>query len=247
MADSDSLLNFDSPYVRYIRTPTTFIKRELLDQERRRRKDGSIIFRPWNEERLRNEAAALQLIAEETTIPVPKLIGIGKDDNGLAYLETEFLPGIILERIRDQCRMDKGKSHVSDGPCEECGRIAQGNARRMIDEKVLPQLAMLQSSTTGLNGFVLPPPWILEHDERLHWQPKRAKLAAYIFCHGDLAAHNIMMDPNSLEVVAFLDWENAGYFPPEFQVFFVDRESYWDYFRDTKRITKFVALIEAES
>jgi serine/threonine protein kinase len=247
MANNDSISSFDSPYVRYFRTPTTFIKRELLDCERKCRKDGSVISRPWNEERLSNEAAALRLVAENTTIPVPKLIGVGKDDSGLAYLETEFLPGIVLERIKDQCRMEKGKCHVSEGPCEECGSIAQVNARRLIDEKVLPQLAKLRSTTTGLNGFVLPPPWILEHDERLHWEPKRANSAAYIFCHGDLAAHNIMIDPDTLEVVGFIDWENAGYFPPEFQVYFVDRESYWDYFRDTKRITDFVALIEVES
>lgn len=53
-----------------------------------------------------------------------------------------------------------------------------------------------------------------------------------------------MMDPNTLDVIGIFDWENAGYFPPEFQVWFVDRESYWDYFRDTKRIKEFVALID---
>jgi hypothetical protein len=240
MGDNES---FVSTFCCYQKTSTTFIKRDLLDSERPRRKDGTIITRPWPKERLCNEATALRLVAENTTIPVPKVIRIGNYDNGLAYLETERLSGIVLEKIKDKCRMKEEERHVRAGPCEECGSMAKENAKRFITQEVLPQLAKLQSTTTGLDGFVLPPPWILEYDERLYWEPKTANSAFYVFCHGDLAAHNIMMDTNTLHVVGIFDWENAGYFPPEFQVWFVDRESYWDYFRDTKRIEQFVALM----
>ncbi|KAF1959229.1 kinase-like protein [Byssothecium circinans] len=229
----------------YVKTATTFIKRELLDSERKRRLDGSIIDRPWREERLRNEARALQLVQEYTTIPVPKLIGFGRNKNGLAYLETERLHGIELECIKDQCRKPEGVPHVSEGKCEECSSIAKENAARFICDEVLPQLAKVpKSSTTGLDGFVLPPSWILEYDKRPHWEPKTADSASYFFCHGDLASHNIMMDPNTLKVVAIYDWEHAGYFPPEFQLWFVDRQRYFDYFRDHKRVREFVALLD---
>ena len=233
-----------SPDIRYLKTETSFIKRDLADYERIRRKDGSIITRRWIEERLYNEAAALRLVAEKTTIPVPKVIGVGKDDNGLAYLETELLPGIDLERIAHQCRMQEGELHVEEGPCEQCGSIAKKKTERFIVEEVLPQLEKLRHTTTGLDGFVLPPPWILEYDERTHWEPKSTDSASYVFCHGDLAAHNIMIDPNGLDVVGIIDWEHAGYFPPEFQVWFVDRQRYWDYFRDTERIKGFIGRID---
>jgi aminoglycoside phosphotransferase len=183
-------------------------------------------------------------VASHTTIPVPKVISFGEYENGLAYLEVERLSGIVLEKIKSRCRMEEGERHVREGLCRECGVIAEENAKQFINETVLPQLAKLRSQTMGLNGFVLPPPWILEHDDRLHWEPKTATSASYTFCHGDLAAHNIMIEPRSLRVVGLFDWEYAGYFPPEFQVWFVDRESYWDYFRNTKRIEKFVALID---
>lgn len=101
---------------------------------------------------------------EYTTILVPKLIGFGRYDNGLAYLETERLSGIDLESTRDQCRTPEGVLHVREGPCEECDSIAKENAARFINDKVLPQLAKLRSATTGLDGFVLPPNWILEYD-----------------------------------------------------------------------------------
>lgn len=175
---------------------------------------------------------------------MPKVIRAGKDDNGLAYIETELLHGIVLEMIKNQCRMQEGKRHVGGGPCEECGSIAKENAKQFIVKEVLPQLGKLQHTTTGLDGFVLPPPWTLEYDERTHWEPKIANSASYVFRHGDLAAYNIMIGPKSLHVVGIFDWEHAGYFPPEFQVWSVDRQSYWDYFRDTQRIRVFITFID---
>ncbi|KAJ3471994.1 hypothetical protein NLG97_g11380 [Lecanicillium saksenae] len=35
----------------------------------------------------------------------------------------------------------------------------------------------------------------------------------YVFQHGDLAAHNILIDPLTFEVMALIDWEYAGYYP----------------------------------
>lgn len=235
-----------STFACYITKKTTFIKRELAAYEQKRRQDGTTITRPWVEERLKNEALALQLIGEKTTIPVPKFIGVGRNADDLAYLETERVSGIILEKIEEQCRMPKGKRHVIEGDCKTCGSIAKENAQKFITVEVLPQLKELRSTTVGLNGFVLPPPWILEHDERENWKPKTTNSASYVFCHGDLAAHNIMVDPETLKVVSIFDWEHAGYFPQEFQVWSVDRQDYWDYFRNKKKLEELVALINVD-
>jgi hypothetical protein len=237
---------FISTFVCYITTETTFIKRELAAREQKIREDGTTITRPWVKERLENEASALLLIREKTTIPVPKLIGVGRNADGLAYLETERLSGIKLEEIEDECRMQRENRHVEEGVCETCGSIAKENAQIFIEKKVLPQLEKLKSTTTGLNGFVLPPPWILENDTRENWKPMTTDSASYIFCHGDLAAHNIMVDPETLQVVGLFDWEHAGYFPQEFQVWSVDRQDYWNYFRSTERVKELVALINID-
>ena len=36
-----------------------------------------------------NEGAALELISREITIPVPKVIGYGKDEDRVVYLEVK--------------------------------------------------------------------------------------------------------------------------------------------------------------
>ena len=88
---------FNSDVKSYNMTPTTFVKRELPDT----------ITRPSIEHRFTVEAAALRLLGAKTSIPVPKLINYGQDQNGLWYLETEFIDGSV------------------PGDMEECGFFAQ--------------------------------------------------------------------------------------------------------------------------
>ncbi|CAK7234851.1 hypothetical protein SBRCBS47491_009089 [Sporothrix bragantina] len=39
-----------------------------------------------------------------------------------------------------------------------------------------------------------------------------------VFCHNDLSAHNVIVDPATLKINAIIDWEYAGFFPPEFEM-----------------------------
>ncbi|OCL15275.1 hypothetical protein AOQ84DRAFT_266817, partial [Glonium stellatum] len=53
-----------------------------------------------------NEAAALKLLSEHTTIPVPKLLGIGRDEHGYLYLETERITASVRRDMAgNQCQM----------------------------------------------------------------------------------------------------------------------------------------------
>jgi serine/threonine protein kinase len=240
---SDRLEEWYTCFVRYTLTASTFTKRTLDDSERKKRKDGSLITRSWDVERIQNEAAALRLVQIETSIPVPKVLEVGEDNLGRAYLKTERIPGIPLGEIVDQCRFPSAKRHVCDGPCEECSSIAERKAEEFVKEHVFPQLRRLRSSTTGLNGFVIPPPWILEYDKRQRWVSKATTHSSYGFCHGDLSPANIMIDLETLEVKGIIDWEHAGYFPPLFEVYAVHIKSYMDLYKNEERIQKLVALI----
>lgn len=77
----------------------------------------------------------------------------------------------------------------------------------------------MKSQERGIDGFVMPPSW-LAPDAELPWQGKKSwkilplEKPEYIFQHGDIAAQNIIMDPQTLQVKALIDWEYAGYFPP---------------------------------
>jgi thiamine kinase-like enzyme len=65
----------------------------------------------------------------------------------------------------------------------------------------------------------MPPSW-LSPDVDPPWIGKDSfetlphEIPDYEFQHGDLAAHNIIMNPGTLQVKALIDWEHAGFFPP---------------------------------
>ena len=44
-----------------------------------------------------------------------------------------------------------------------------------------------------------------------------------VFCHNDLSAHNVIVDPDSLKITAIIDWEYAGFYPSEFEAPFYRR------------------------
>ena len=197
--------------------------------------NGQIISRRYNNERILNYAAALQLIAKKTTIPVQRLLSFGENPDGTAWVETERIHGgIPLPVVRDQCRMPAGKTHVDTGECDECGRIARANASRFFTNEVLPQLNSLTSDTTGFNGVVIPPLWIMYHDKDACWRPKKSESGEqeYVFCHGNLHEHSILMHAGTLHVLQIVDWEDAGYFPSEFQVWSTTRPDYDAFYED---------------
>lgn len=38
-----------------------------------------------------------------------------------------------------------------------------------------------------------------------------------VFCHNDLSANDVIVDPDSLKIKAIIDWEYSGFFPAEFK------------------------------
>jgi hypothetical protein len=92
------------------------------------------------------------------------------------------------------------------------------NALQFIELVVLPQLAKLKSRERGIDGFVMPPSWMSPDMEppwvgKKSWKTLPLEKAEYVFQHGDLSAHNIIMDPQTLQVKALIDWEYAGFYP----------------------------------
>jgi hypothetical protein len=52
---------------------------------------------------------------------------------------------------------------------------------------------------------------------------KEAKAPEFVFCHNDLSQHNILVDEDTLQITAILDWEYAGFYPKEFEGAFYKR------------------------
>ncbi|KAF2241787.1 hypothetical protein BU26DRAFT_410664, partial [Trematosphaeria pertusa] len=202
----------------YELSPTTFKKSSRPKEKYDAVKGGDVFYRTrhWKTERILNEARALLLLAK-TKIPVPKLIQCGDNDDGTTFLEMSREDGIELSEVGKACHMPGTVEHSHVGECENCKAIAQASAKDFIRSILLPELANLTSDTTGLDGFVIPPAWMLETDTRSKWEPMTFSEPVLIFIHGDLGPSNLLMDPKTLTVKCVIDWEHSGYFLPEFQ------------------------------
>lgn len=44
-----------------------------------------------------------------------------------------------------------------------------------------------------------------------------------VFCHNDLSTNNVIVDPRTLKIKAIINWEYAGYYPPQFESTFFQR------------------------
>ncbi|KAH6617148.1 hypothetical protein F5144DRAFT_585590 [Chaetomium tenue] len=234
-----------TPFYNLITTKTTHLKQSVHPWSKTH--NNKLASRVYNTERILNAATALHLISTRTTIPVPRLLSSDTNPDGNAWLETERTPnGLWLDVVRDRCRMPAGKQHVAEGSeCDECDRIARANARRFVTDEVLPQLNGLRSDVTGLGGRVIPPLWVTFHEEEPGWVPKRVEegVEGYVFCHGNLHAHSILVHAETLHVLQIVDWEEAGYFPKEFQVWSVTREEYEALYEDEEHRKRLTALM----
>ena len=168
-----------------------------------------------NHERITNEVEALHLVSQQTTIPVPRLIDFGIHEDGTRYLVTERINGFPLNDLLEKpCPIPEH----TDTPCETCKNKAYSKALEFIRATVMPQLMNLKSRQRGICGFVMPPQWLSDASPpwkgKGPWKIHELEELEYTFQHGDLAAHNILMDQQTLEVIALIDWEYAGFFPP---------------------------------
>ncbi len=229
------VLLFQSEAKSYFKTATTFIKRERPDA----------VGLPWLKPRFTVEAASMTLLSERTSIPVPKLIAAGGDENGLCYLETEYIYGSVRgDMAALECRMPQLHPVCQPGsPCTACEGIVRANADRFVREVVLPQLARLRSDTTGLEGIVIPPRWVAEHDTRESWPVLSSRRADFVFCHHDLVLHNLLFSTKTLEVLALVDLEECGYFPAEVQQWKVDRAGQFELYEDMDLVRRHIELI----
>ncbi|PMD12917.1 hypothetical protein NA56DRAFT_449748 [Hyaloscypha hepaticicola] len=239
-------LSYTTIHSGYKLSPCTFEKRSRTAAEYSTQPCGDVWFktRHWKTERIVNEAKALQLLAERTRIPIPKFIQCGQNDDGSMFLEMSRVDGIDLSEVGKKCQEPGGMRHNASGKCNECKNIAKANAEHFIQTILLPELAKLRSNRTGLDGFVLPPAWMLEYDTRSHWDVKTSSREEFVFIHGDLGPDNLRIDPDTLTVKCVIDWEHSGYFPSGFQKWSVDDSDYHALYEDHQTICELAKSIE---
>lgn len=86
-----------TPERKYYKVGQTMIKRSLRPSEWQQH-NGYMHVPMFNTERILNEGASLQFVAENTDIPLPKLYACFEDD-GAAYLVTEYVQGVGMNEL----------------------------------------------------------------------------------------------------------------------------------------------------
>lgn len=158
-------------------------------------------------DRLRNEAACLQLVRARTSVPVPRVLEAYEDD-GSFVLVTERVSGRDVEELTPE-------------------------ERALVTAEVegyAAELKQLRSRRPGgPTGLMCPPPRAADgFGVDAAWRPKVADKGSgvdYGFCHNDLSWSNIFVDGEVARVKAIVDWEYAGYWPEVFEM---------PYYLDTK-------------
>ncbi|OAA63656.1 Protein kinase-like domain protein [Niveomyces insectorum RCEF 264] len=194
-----------------------FIKRQPHRDELGLDIYGNPAVNPYIDMRLRNEAAALQLVAAHTTIPLPKLLGLWEqrqhDGSSLVYLKTAMVTdGVEL-----------GKLDPAVQPAAVAAVLEQ------LEADVLPQLRALRRGVIGSADPslpVIPPSRFWGSKEKRVWPPVMgASEDAFVFCHNDLDRQNILVDPQTFRIVCLLDWETAGFYPAEWELLYLKANS----------------------
>lgn len=219
---------FRTPERDYILTKTKFVKRELRPSEYTTKHNGNKHVPRWSRQRLENERDALTFIAKNTTIPVPKILDFFEDD-GACSLVVERIGGDTMEIVMEN--LDE----------EDKATLAR-NVTQFVEQKVLPQLRKWKSNRIGgITGHVLPPERVTTRDWRPMWESKIANKEDYVFCHNDLARHNIMVDPITLQPLGVIDWESSGFWPVEFEAAYW-LKSFLEYGRDPDAVDVLIKL-----
>ncbi|KAK4686802.1 hypothetical protein P7C73_g3323, partial [Tremellales sp. Uapishka_1] len=149
----------------------------------------------FSKESLENEALAMAYVKQHTTIPVPEVVA-AYEDRGCFYLLQEFIEDAVQARV-----------FFDNSTAFEI-------IRNQL-EGYVAQLKTLTSPTlrsfTKLTQF----PFHIHYNRPLLSRAKfKENVEPYVLCHGDLAWHNVLVHPETYKVLAIIDWEFAGFYPP---------------------------------
>ncbi|KIM38998.1 hypothetical protein M413DRAFT_29576 [Hebeloma cylindrosporum] len=174
-----------------------FIKRNLTPSEYLVNLAGNLKIPYLCKERMENEMAIIRYIQSlNINIPTPN-IRCAFEDHGRYYLITDLVPGVRLKDLPD----DKKAPVIKEL------------------EGYVAQLHTIKSDTMGgLSGGVIVPYRVALHTPQHQLlKLRKAPTLEFVLCHNDLGQQNIMVDETTLKITCILDWEYAGFYPPEFE------------------------------
>ena len=173
-----------------------WLKRCLRPQEYFTNINAEPIIPFMSKARLMNEVACLDYIAQNTTIPVPTVLG-AFEDAGAYYILLSFVPGVEMAELTED---------------------EKGVVQRELQKHIATLRALKSRRVGGPSGIVVPPYRVNLRIENECWNVPEVDGEEYGFCHNDLSQYNVLVDPESLRINAIIDWEYAGFWPEWFEM-----------------------------
>jgi len=171
---------FDVTFERkYYRRGDAFIKRCLRPREFRTGFRCLHVPR-FRKEALTNEAASLRYIRRHTDIPVPTVYADFEDDDAY-YLIAEYIEGESMSKLSEE-------------------------KKATVREELEAHLAKLQGLRSkqlgGPSGIVIPPYRVVYKTDRKsdNGSLRASNREKYVFCHNDLSQHNVIVDPETVNI-----------------------------------------------
>ena len=150
---------------------------------------------PLRIDRLKNEAACLRFLRENTEIPVPDVLE-AYEDNEAFILVTRLLPGVMMADLSPE---------------------QQSIVMIEVDGYVKQLQTVRSTRIGGPTGIMCPPRRAtskIPGDEK--WPIGTCTEENLVFCHCDLSQTNIIVDPETLKIEGIIDWEYGGFWPDYF-------------------------------
>lgn len=182
------------------------VKESVLLAERK--KSAPQIFPDQSRISIRNEALALQYVRKHTTIPVPTLLEFRDEPGQPVQIVTEFVENAFpAKRLRLSPEAEGRIVQQLEGFVVQLRRLTDPDCRSFAG----PPLFGVRLELSGVP--------IQQYKYRRY--PTKSP---YVLCHGDLAWHNLRIDPDTYEIKAVVDWEYAGFYPAEVESEYWRRE-----------------------
>lgn len=178
------------------------------------------------------EAAALKLVRERTSIPVPEVYNVYKDEaSGHVHIIMEFIEGDVLDKVWDQFDRNQKDEVIQQlhGIFVELrnikgtfiGSVDGTSCEDQVFSDELGAYGPYEDETAFNNGLVTA----MERSQQGAWVVTLSDIVLntlknheIVMSHGDISPRNIIV--RGTKVVAILDWEMSGFYP-----------EYWDYIK----------------
>lgn len=150
--------------------------------------------------KLRNELEAILYLRKHTSVPVPSVIASFEDRDAF-YLILDNPTTRPATEAPDQPTREYIKYQLTEYMAE-IKQCKSNTIRSFVNGSLFLSDQKIGQNADLLNSAIYP---------------KRFGDDAYILCHNNLHWDNIRCDPDTWEIVQIINWENAGFFPAEFE------------------------------